>query len=438
MRIQKVILSTTALSLFIASGCSTNQTSSTETPAKEAPAELAPAELNIYSTSAWTEEAFNDRFGNAIRKKFPQHKINYIQRKAGAQYDDLIASNTPIDIVWDSIASFSTGPINYNMQYDMTELIKKHSVDTSSIEPTLLESVRDLSGGKLYALPVVNNTLVMFYNKTIFDKFGVPYLKDGMTWEQIAEVSEKITRLEGGVQYVGLGMPYSTFIRLNQFSVPYIDAKTETPTINTNERWKTVFDILLKQAAIPGYKDIVRSENKIPDVSSFVKGYVGMLATLSNQYLTAGVPELNWDTVSLPSFKEAPGVGPQHYPTLFGVSAISKHKDQAMEIIKYLVSDEFQLGVSKSGALPVVTKKEIIDAYAQDTPYKDKNMKAAFYSKYAATPPVTPYDTNVQSVYFNTAKGVQLILGETDLNSMLRTMEEEAVKAITEAKAKAK
>ncbi|TNJ61378.1 extracellular solute-binding protein [Paenibacillus hemerocallicola] len=437
MRIQKAICTTTAFSILIASGCS-SQSTSTEIPVKEAPVALAPAELNIYSTSGWTEEAFNDRFGNAIRKQFPQHKINYIQRKAGAQYDDLIASNTPIDMVWDSIANFSTGPMNYNMQYDMTELIKKHDVNTSAIEPTLLQSVRELSEGKLYALPVVNNTLVMFYNKSIFDKFGVPYLKDGMTCDEITEVSQKLTRSDSGVQYVGLGMPYSTFVRLNQFSVPYVDAQTETPTINTNEKWKNVFDILLKQAAIPGYSDIVRSEKKIPDVNSFIKGYVGMLATLSNQYLTQGVSDLNWDTVSLPSYKEAPGVGPQHYPTLFGVSAISKHKDQAMEIIKYLVSDEYQLGVSKSGALPVVTKKEIVDAYGQDTPYKDKNLKAAFYNKYAATPPVTKYDTNVQSVYFNTEKGMQLILGETDMNTMLRTMEEEAIKAIAEAKAKAK
>jgi len=31
-----------------------------------------PAKLVIYSTSGWTEEVFNERFGNAIKAKFPQ------------------------------------------------------------------------------------------------------------------------------------------------------------------------------------------------------------------------------------------------------------------------------------------------------------------------------------------------------------------------------
>ncbi|MDF2723913.1 MAG: extracellular solute-binding protein family 1 [Paenibacillus sp.] len=435
MRAYTKIFSITALAALVASGCSSSSDSKSGTQSKEAETDLAPAELNIYSSSGWTEEAFNDRFGNAIRKQFPQHKIKYIQNKEGSRYEDLIASNTPIDIVWESIALFQN-PLKYNMQYDMTELIKKHNVKTSDIEPTLLASARELSGGKLYALPVVDNTMVMFYNKSIFDKFGVPYLKDGMNWDDIFEVSKKVTRSEGGIQYVGLGAPYSTFLRLNPFSVPYVEG--EAPTINKNDKWKPIFDIFAKQATIPGYRELVSSEKKIPDVNSFVKGYVAMLATLSNQYLTPGISDLNWDTVGMPTFKEAPDTGPQHYPTLFGVSATSKYKDQAMKVIQYLISEPYQLEVSKSGALPVLNKKEVVDAYGQDTAYKDKNLKAAFYKKYAPIPPVNAYDATVQTVYFNTAKGVQLILGETDMNSMLRSMEEESVKAIAEAKAKAK
>jgi multiple sugar transport system substrate-binding protein len=61
----------------------------------------------------------------------------------------------------------------------------------------------DKISGKLFALPTHQDVMITLYHKDLFDKFGIPYLKDGMTWDDLYAVSKRITRNEGGVNYVG-------------------------------------------------------------------------------------------------------------------------------------------------------------------------------------------------------------------------------------------
>lgn len=416
---------------LVVSACGSNETNGGNTPpATGGESAYPPAKLVVYSTSGWNEDAFNERFGDAIRKKFPQHEIVYIQSKDGSRYPDLIATQQQIDIIWESIALFPSGPLQYDMQYDMTELMKLHQVDTSKIEPTMLDLMREMSGGKMFALPVVSNTVVLYYNKDIFDKFGVGYPKDGMTWDETIELSKRLTRTDGSVQYSGLG--FGHFFTTNGLSVGFVDPKTDKPTIS-HEKWKTLYQIYTRLAEPQLYKDIVRKKGKFPDVSTFVKDRdVAMLSGLANTHMTQDVSGMNWDVTRVPTFAEAPKTGPQSYPTYFGVSGTSKHKDQAMQVIRYLVSDEYQLDVSKKGILPVVRSPEVRTAFAKETAFSDKNVKAALYESFAPMMSRTIYDTAVERTYNKNL--TKLVLGEIDLNTLLRTAEEEAIAAIAALK----
>ena len=48
-------------------------------------------------------------------------------------------------------------------------------------------------GGKLYALPMRTDFWIVYYNKDPFDKAGVPYPTNDMTWKQYDEIARKIT-----------------------------------------------------------------------------------------------------------------------------------------------------------------------------------------------------------------------------------------------------
>ncbi|CAG7626229.1 ABC transporter substrate-binding protein [Paenibacillus allorhizosphaerae] len=385
------------------------------------------ANLVIYSGSGWTEEAFNEKFGDAIRKKFPQHTIKYIQSTKGTGYEDLITAGQQIDIIWESIGNFAN-MLQYNIQTDMTALIKKHNIDTSHIEPTMIEAVKAMSDGKMYVLPVVNNTLSLYYNKDIFDKFGVPYPKDGMTWDEVFDLNKKLTREDGTLKYVGLGISQSHYFDINPLSLAKVDPKTFKPIIN-NDKWKVLLSTYSRLGEASGYKEKVQELKGIPGVNNFVKTKdTAMLAGLANMHMTQDVSELNWDFVTYPTFKEAPNVHPQPYPTYFGVTASSKYQDQGMQIIKFLLSDEYQAWVSRGGTLPVVKTAAVINGFAQDTKFKDKNVKSALYSSFAPISVKTIYDGPVTTAY--SSKLADLTLGNIDLNTLLRGAEDEAAKGI--------
>ena len=138
------------------------------------------------------------------------------------------------------------------MQYDLTELIKKYKVDLSKFEPGLLQTYSEVSGeGKLYGLPESINPHVMFYNKDLYDKFGVPYPKDGMTWNEAYEMSRRLTNFQDGIQFRGIGLFFRTIPTNNDASLPQIDAKTERAAVNTAQ-WKLQFDNLKRFYEIPG------------------------------------------------------------------------------------------------------------------------------------------------------------------------------------------
>lgn len=408
-----------------ATGPGSDQPSSDDAP----PVSYPPATLVIYSTSGWNEDAFNERFG-AIRDKFPQHSFEYIQSAQGTRYPDLIAANQPVDIIWESVANFLTGPIEYETAYDMTELIKKHNIDTGRLNSAMIHRIREMSGGGLYALPVLNNTLSLYYNRDLFDKFGEDDLRDGMTWDEVLQINSRLTRQADDVQYVGLSYSEGHYFTINPLGIPVVDENRQ-PTI-AGGQWNPIYEALIRSAEATGYKEKMQAlGKKLPNLNNFrVDLDAAMFAGLANMHMTQDLSGINWEVVQFPQYADHPGLYPQTYPTYFGVANISKYKDQAMDVIKYLISDEFQMIVARTGALPVVSSQEVLDVFAADTNFKDKNVRSAIYPQYAQSAAPTKYDGKVNGIYRQNLAG--LVLGEVDLNTFLRNAEEAAKKAIEE------
>src|SRR5690606_16790797 len=124
------------------------------TPESNTPKTFPPAELYFYSTNGDTEEVFNSKYGDPIRKKFPQHTIKFIPHANGTRYPDLLASGQAIDVIFESINQFTSGPLAHKAAEDMEPLLKAHGVDLSRLEQTSLDAMRAMTGGKLFGVPV--------------------------------------------------------------------------------------------------------------------------------------------------------------------------------------------------------------------------------------------------------------------------------------------
>lgn len=400
---------------------------STQAPAAEDEAE-EPAELFVHSNSGDSVESFDERFGNAIREQFPHYTITYIQTGEGTSKADLIAANQPIDINFDSIGYFMDSMAAHDLQYDMSDLIKKENVDLNQLNPSAVEGMRALSGGEMWGIPVVNVINVLLYNKDLFDRFGVEYPKDGLTWEEAAELSRLMTRVDEGEQYVGLYAEQGHVMRTNQFSLPYIALDAFESNLGKNELWAKVLDAMfVMPGASDGYKEFMRNERQgnTPGKYNLVNDqklamYVGLISTI----FTSDMDGLNWDLTTMPVFEELPEIGSQPYPIYFSVTKTSEHKEAAIKVIKYLVSEEMQLRNSKRGDVPVLMNESVQQAFAQDSPYKDKNWAAVFAHEPAPMSLKNRYDSIVEQEIRKVLP--QIILGEIDMNTAIRTADDAA------------
>lgn len=444
MKKVSMVFSSMLLSLSLLAGCSGASPSQPASPGADDPKGQAltikppsePVELTIYSAGGTHKEEFEKNYAGFINQKFPHVTIKYINPRdgEGSKFENLILAGINVDLYYESIGTFFSTLPGTKVEYDLTDLIKKHNVDLNRFEPTLIDALKQNGKGQIWGLPVTTNGMSLYYNKELFDKFGVPYLKDGMTWDEVYDVAGKLNRTDGGKSIAGLAVSPSHSMRMNSYSMPFVDPQTMKSTFN-DERWRKVLEPILKPAANSDYRAKMDGlGGKLPYSGEWLtKQELAIFGVFSDWQVVSPTPvPFDWDIAAYPTSKEVPGVGSQQYPVYWSIPGFSKHKEQAFEVLKYLVSDEYQLELSKRGGMTVLNKPEIKKAFGQNSPNKNKNLAAAYYNKFAPISPKTEYEKTAETALIN--KLPDLAYGKIDINTVLRQASEEANKAIDAAK----
>lgn len=426
MKMRKLPLLTLTFALAAATGCSNGKSDGTENGQRDDAGKNKPAEpvtLTMHGTqSGLTEDVFKTQFGAFIEKKFPHVKINYLPSGglAGVTRNTAtyLAAGEKFDIVIASIGGTSGTVLNNSLQLDLTPHVQKNKFDLNTIEPSSLEIQRQLANGGVYGIPFKTTTLVLYYNKDLFSKFGVPLPTNSTTWDDVTEMTKKLSRTEAGVTYRGLTAAYWHMFFLSQKSVPVQDAKTYK-ALYTNDAYKKEMEFLTGFFRIPG-NDWTTNPSDEQMEREFVKGTSAMLVSLDDSWRLYKFPkELNWDMVRLPARKDAPGTGPQTYPQYMYVTNMSANKDTAFQVIASMASEEFQAYYTKLGNLPILkNSSSLMKQYAADVPEFTGKNKDIMWPKFAAPIPVTKYlslDSKYEPQIFT-----DIITGKKDINTALR------------------
>ncbi|MDF2659242.1 MAG: hypothetical protein K0Q94_2033 [Paenibacillus sp.] len=399
------------------------------------PAKKDPITLTIY-TEGVNKEEFDDRFLPSLTKKFPHITIEYIKAAAGTTITDLVAQNKIPDIMRIDVPGLKAKYLDLGLAYGLDELVKKNQYNLNRFDEVFIQEMRNAGRtGELYGLPVPPYfPLVLYYNKDLFDRFGVPYPKDGMTWDEVYEVAKKMTRVENGLVYRGFSSSITAMLRDNPWSLPILDPATDSLT--DPEKWKTLFTTFKKFYDIPNN---AMDPNLANEGNAFGKGTVAMMANQHNIYLI--IPEnINWDIVSYPMLPGSPNLMGQRGPAYWSITKQSKYKEEAFQVITEMLSDEVQQEDSKKGIPTTLTNKDIQKTLGASHPvYSKKNMNAVFYyPPTAPTPKRKPELTDVpgrnQEAIIREAFN-DVVLKNIDMNTALRTADEKLKLEIAKEKA---
>jgi multiple sugar transport system substrate-binding protein len=371
-----------------------------------------------------TDEDFQRLFAEPVKKKYPNVTMELVRMPQGQTVESMITSGDFPDMIYASIIDIDM----YNqtdLLVDLNDLVKQNRFDLSKFEPGALDSITAYSDqNKMYALPIFMEFGGLFYNRDIFDKFGVAYPKDGMTWEQTIELGRQLTKNDGGQQYYGLDLfpmgRLSVTLRL-----PIADPKTERALVNTDQ-WKDAMELFKDVKKLPPAPN-PRGLNPafIQDKNlAMAAVYFGILPELEKAH-KQGNP-VNWDIAQYPSWKgqglaEGAAVG-------LMITNTSKKKDAAFKVIELLTNEENQLLFSKYGYKPAHKDKKMIDSFGSDlVSIKGKNVGAIFKGKVERNPMPSKYDRLLKGLINTSAN--EVVKGK-DINTALRELEEKGNQAI--------
>ncbi|CAG7599791.1 hypothetical protein PAESOLCIP111_00340 [Paenibacillus solanacearum] len=430
---KKAALFMAGLSMALVAGCSADvktDKGKADTPKAET-VSSEPVTLSFLQTSAkMTDDEFKMWVVDPLKKKYPNITLNLVREDNPDKLAELISIGNLPDIIYAGPVT-AAKIVELEAAQDLNDTVKKNNVDLGKFDPAGITIAKQLAdGGKLFALPLAFNFSALYYNKEIFDRFAVPYPKDGMMWDEAIELAKKLTRMDGGVQYKGLAIDGNINRLGEQLGLPMVDAKTSKSVLQT-DAWKSVFDTYRKIGQIPD--NWLENPQRIP---AFQKDRnLAMLAGLSarlgefEQMMSQG-QAMNWDMATLPAFPQAP-------KNAFGggifymmMSSKSKHQTEAFQVIKMLTDDEAQTMLSKQGRRSSLKDPKYSQVFGEDLKsLKGKNKDAIFKMTLAPQPQATKYD---DAAFKELVAGGNQIAKDpaADVNTVIRQTDEKINKAV--------
>ncbi|WP_195573036.1 ABC transporter substrate-binding protein [Paenibacillus sp. 1001270B_150601_E10] len=413
----------------------TNTNSSTSEPADEGSDE--PVTIKILYP--WGKDAFEQRY-RGIEDLLPHVTIELVDSQAQMEpLQELNAQKVVPDIIfanWGLDALFELDMIE-----PLDELIGKHQFDLNTLDPSLVASMRalDKTGqGRVLGFPIQYSPYGIWYNKEVFDKFGIEYPTEQLTWDEVVELAKQMTAERDGVQYRGLEMgpglaSGEVTIPLSQLAVNLTDPDTGEVLIDKEPAVTRYLELMKKIYSIPG---IFNEDPEARKDYEFSKKNVGMIVSWI-EYLRWGVgdPEVaaNMEAAPLPVWGDGNESAPPAGSSLLVINKYSEHKDAAFKVLMAYLSPEHQTALAKIGdAPPLFNNEEVVSHFGEEVEvFMDKNV-SAFYAVPPALPPakISQWDKYVDIA----GSMLKFSTSDMDIASFLRELKEESQIKITEAK----
>ena len=397
-----------------------------------------PVKLKVYFFQpGFLDTDFQAKFLPYLEKKFPHISYELMNPTKGVTFQDFVAASDIPDIIFAGEKEVPQLSV-LGVPEDLNAMIKEYKIDMNQFEPIATKTIQNYSDkGETLALVYALQYYATFYNKDIFDKFGVSYPKDGMSWDDLIELGKKLTRNEGGVQYYGL-QAGSAAALAQKFKLELADPKTKKALLDT-DGWRKMLALGQQIYGIPGNLPPIDKLNVVTTVFTgdrnvaigvwYGDGMINNLERLRRE----GKP-MNWDMTSHPSVKEFPGMSHELSFRSTVISKTSKYKKQAFQVAAYIAtSPETQMQLSKDGYRTAMKDDQYKKVFGENIEVlKGKNVAAIFKTTPLEIHHINDYDDAVKKAM--NQPFYDFFSGKLDMNTAIRIAQEAADKAIADMK----
>lgn len=275
-----------------------------------------------------------------FEKENPDIKIDFlhIPQNYFQKIHLLIASNTAPDVI---LINNQYLPVyaNANCLEDLTP----HN-EVFHFDKFFEKSIQAMSyDGKIYAVPRDISTLVIFYNKDIFDKYGVRYPQKNWTYDEFLKTAQKLTHAPEiyGISFDEEPLFYLPY--LMSFGVKNIpEYQDET----TQKGLKIYADLRNKYHVAP-----LKTESASATMAQmFLQQKLAM--HLTGRWLVPKYRQdaaFRWDVAKFPQ-GSAGSITPIDVSG-WAITKTSKHKKEALKLIQYLSSEKSSKIYAQSGLI---------------------------------------------------------------------------------------
>src|SRR5699024_9594848 len=199
------------------------------------------------------------------------------------QLDEIIAEDNIPDIWITPSTGSTTSMFKKELAYDLSELFEDVDFDLSRLEENIVDEIRTRSNEFLDAdsniiggLPLKRGISALFYNKDIFDLFGVEYPEDHMTWNEAVELASQVTQERDGEQYHGLHVHFHS--AFTQHGIDHQD-ENGNPQFDKEPGFRLTLDLMEELFNIQGnYPERPSDLN-----GAFMEGNLAMYADPGNR-----------------------------------------------------------------------------------------------------------------------------------------------------------
>ena len=201
----------------------------------------------------------------------------------------------------------------------------------------------------LYAIPRDTSTLVIYYNKTIFDKYGIKYPDENWKMEDLITKSKQLTKKNiYGISYepkIYYALPYLKYYNGGIFDKngKYIFNKTNSQKgYALYQKLSHTYHIAPTEAEI-GSKTVAQM---------FIEGKLAM--HLSGRWMVPKYREVitfDWDVINFPNYSAPSDTSG------WSITKTSRHKKEAIDFVKYISSEKNITKMTTDGLIVPSLKK---------------------------------------------------------------------------------